>query len=101
MNAGFQALSIIVLVLWPGLVGRTIWDSIKIGMASVESGCSEETMAVRRGAKKFTKCLLEGAVEGSSSRLILDIQIVGSCKGFIEWKTACHFSGTDNGTAVH
>ena len=63
-------------------------------------GVLEGTMIVRRIAKNFTKGLLEETVEGNSSRLILDIQIGGSCKSLFQGKTVCHFSSTDNDIVV-
>ena len=93
MTASSTVLGFLALV-------RLTWDSIEIGIMSVERGCSEGTMIVRRIAKNFTKGLLEETVKGNPSRLILDIQIGGSCKRSFQAKTVWHFSSTDNDIAV-
>ena len=51
-----KALSILALV-------RLTWDSIEIGMMSVERGYSEGAMTVRMTAENLTKCLLEEIVK--------------------------------------
>ena len=51
-----KVLSILALV-------SLTWDSIEIGMMSVERGHSEGTMTVRRTAENFTKYLLEEIIK--------------------------------------